>query len=213
MKQNFNDCLNRVLKHEGGYTNDPSDSGGATNFGITIADYRMYIKKDGTPNDVRNMKLEDAKRIYKTKYWDAVGGDTLSSGVDYTVFDYAVNSGVGRARKVLQQFKSLQGSKLIDAINDERMAFLRNLAVRRPKDQKFLRGWTIRVTQVRGHSHALAGRKPDVVSGPISGATAGLGLFGMMYQYMQTHPYMTAAIAIGGAAAIWYVVHYLRNRK
>lgn len=212
MKQNFNDCLNRVLKHEGGYTNDPSDSGGATNFGITIADYRMYIKKNGTPNDVKNMKLEDAKRIYKTKYWDAVGGDSLSSGVDYTVFDYGVNSGVGRAKKVLEKFKHLKGDKLIDAINDERMAFLRNLAVRRPKDQKFLRGWTIRVAQVRNHSHVLANKK-DVMSGPAAGAAAGLGIFATLQQYIVAHPYLSASIAIAVAGLIWGAVHYFRNRK
>ena len=45
MKQNFNDCLNRLLKDEGGYTNDPNDNGGPTNFGITIADYRKYIDR------------------------------------------------------------------------------------------------------------------------------------------------------------------------
>src|SRR5260221_4249705 len=127
MKSNFNDCLTRLLKDEGGYTNDPIDPGGPTNFGITLTDYRKYIDSQGTANDVKNMRLDDAKTIYRTKYWNVLGCDQLSSGVDYTVFDYGVNSGLGRPRKALQRFNNLSGVALIDAINNERMAFLQRL--------------------------------------------------------------------------------------
>src|SRR5258708_4885220 len=127
MKNNFNDCLNRVLKDEGGYSNHPADPGGTTNYGITLRDYRDNINPRGTANDVKNMRLADAKQIYRTKYWNALGCDNLASGVDYTCFDYGVNSGLGRPRKALQRFKSLSGIPLIDAINNERTAFLRSL--------------------------------------------------------------------------------------
>src|SRR6266700_411770 len=100
MKNNYDDCLARVLKSEGGYTNDPRDPGGPTNFGITIADYRSYINRNATASDVRRMKIDQAKTIYKSKYWDKVNGDNLPSGVDYTVFDYGVNSGINRANRV-----------------------------------------------------------------------------------------------------------------
>lgn len=156
MIQNFNDCLTRLLKDEGGYSNDPSDSGGATNYGITIGDYRLYINKNGTAADVAHMKLDDAKHIYKTKYWDAIGGDNLSSGVDYTCFDYAVHSGLGRPRKAMQRFNTLSGVELADAINNERTAFLTALATARPKDKRFLKGWLNRVARVKAYSHALA---------------------------------------------------------
>ena len=101
MKSNFNDCVNRVLKDEGGYSDDPDDSGGRTNLGITQKE---------TTKDVRTLTVADAKNIYKSKYWDACNCDALSSGVDYTVFDYGVNSGVGRSKKVLQKFKTLEGN-------------------------------------------------------------------------------------------------------
>ena len=53
---NYGECITRLLKHEGGYTNHPADPGGPTNFGITIYDYRKYVKPGATAEDVRNMK-------------------------------------------------------------------------------------------------------------------------------------------------------------
>ena len=91
---NYNYALEQVLLSEGGYTNDPRDPGGPTNFGITIYDYRAYINHAGTATDVKNMTKAQAAAIYKSKYWDAVNGDNLPSGVDYCVSDYGVlNSG------------------------------------------------------------------------------------------------------------------------
>jgi lysozyme family protein len=209
MKSNFNDCLNKVLKDEGGYSNDPSDSGGATNFGITIADYRLYINKAGTPNDVRNMTVGQAKTIYRTKYWDALSCDSLDSGVDYTCFDYGVNSGLGRPRKALQRFKSLKGTELIDAINNERTTFLR--AISGGKNAKFLNGWLARVNRVRNYSHYLNAHPADKSSGPVAGAAVG-GFFVWMSTYWHQHE---NAILIGGALlalAIGTAVHYFLNK-
>lgn len=202
MRANFNDCFNHVLKDEGGYTNDPADSGGATNLGITQKE---------TTKDVRTLTIADARDIYKTKYWDACNCDNLSSGVDYTVFDYAVNSGVGRARKVLQQFKDKKGVALIDAINDERTAFLQALATRRPKDQKFLKGWMNRVTRVRAYSKTLAGHDP--VSGPVAGTVVATTAGTVVNNYFHNHEYLIIAGAIALGVGIWYVVHKLRNRN
>lgn len=154
MKQNFNDCLSRVLKDEGGYSNVPGDNGGPTNFGITIADYRKYVKPTATAQDVKNMSVDEAKVIYKARYWDALGCDDLASGVDYTCFDYGVNSGLGRPRKSLQRFKSKVGSDLINAINDERTAFLQ--AIGKGHNAQFLRGWMSRVNRVRMYSLHLS---------------------------------------------------------
>lgn len=212
MKTNFNDCLNRLLKDEGGYSNDPSDSGGATNFGITIIDYKKYIKADGTPDDVRHMTVAQASVIYKTKYWDALSCDKLASGVDYTCFDYGVHSGLARPRKALQTFKSLTGTNLSDAICDERTAFLTNLANSRPKDQKFLKGWLARVARVKAYSRILGGKK-DATTGPATGVTATLSIWATMSQYFHAHPYFIAAGAIAAGALVWYIVHTIRNRK
>jgi len=58
MKNNFNDCLNRVLKDEGGYSNHPADPGGPTNYGITLRDYRDNINPRGTANDVSRCQTD-----------------------------------------------------------------------------------------------------------------------------------------------------------
>src|SRR5712691_4793819 len=99
----YDEALSRLLVHEGGYSNHPSDPGGPTNWGITIHDARAYWKKDATASDVRAMPLDVAKEIYRSKYWRAMRCDDLPAGVDYAVFDYGVNSGIGRAGKVLRR--------------------------------------------------------------------------------------------------------------
>lgn len=212
MKNNFEACVALVKKDEGGYSNDPSDSGGATNFGITIVDYKKYINKNGTPDDVRSMTWEQAKQIYKTKYWNALDCDNLPSGVDYTCFDYGIHSGLQRPRNALKKFPKLAGLKLVDAINDERATFLKNLANRRPKDQKYLNGWLNRVARVRAYSHTLVAKK-DTTSGPAGGMLAGFGAWATLTEYFHAHPYTSIAIAVAVGAAIWAVVHYTRNRN
>ncbi len=105
--RNFDEALRRVLREEGGYTAHPSDPGGPTNFGITIHDARKYWKSSATADDVKALPLEVAKWIYRHKYWDAMRCDELPDGIDYCVFDYGVNSGIGRAPKVLRRVLGL----------------------------------------------------------------------------------------------------------
>ncbi len=173
IRSSYDQCLERVLAHEGGYTNDPRDPGGPTNFGITIYDYRKYVKPGATAADVKRMSLAEAKSIYRSKYWDALSCDDLPAGVDYTVFDYGVNSGIGRAGKVLRRVlglpdanwrvgadviaavKRAESSKVIVAINDERLTFLKSLRTWR----SFGVGWGRRVGDVKAFSLELA-RKP-----------------------------------------------------
>ena len=97
MKSTYDVCLPLLLAHEGGYSNHPSDPGGPTNFGITIFDYRKYVNPGATAADVRAMTVEEAKRIYRARYWDAQRCDELPAGLDYAVFDDGINSGIGRS--------------------------------------------------------------------------------------------------------------------
>lgn len=207
MKNNYDFCITEVLKSEGGYSNDPDDRGGATNFGITIADYKKYINKAGTPDDVRNMTVDQAKAIYKTRYWNAVDGDNLPSGVDYTVFDYGVNSGVARAKKVYNQFKAGDPVTVINNINDERIHFLQSLAQSRPQNQKFLRGWTSRVARVRADSLRLA----KSIAAPAASAAGGAVVAGGAALATTPHhywPWIIGGIAITCViAGIVYLIH------
>lgn len=101
---NFALALARVLVHEGGKGDDPRDPGGRTNAGITHIDYDAYRKRKELPlRDVWDMEDNERDEIYRTRYWDAVLGDELPSGLDYTVFDGAVNSGVAQSVKWLQR--------------------------------------------------------------------------------------------------------------
>jgi lysozyme family protein len=167
----YDEALARLLVHEGGYSNHPSDPGGPTNFGITLRDARAWWKKDATAADVRNLPLAVAKSIYRTKYWAALRCDELPAGVDYAVFDYGVNSGIGRAAKVLQRLLGLpddgivgprtlvsaacaDAGRLIDAICDERLAFLQGLKTW----PVFGNGWGRRVREVRAAALAIAAR-------------------------------------------------------
>lgn len=93
----YDAAMIRVFADEGGYTNDPVDPGGATNWGITIYDARKYWKRDATPSDVRNMPKSVAADIYRKHYANSIRYDDLPAGFDYSVLDAAINSGVGRA--------------------------------------------------------------------------------------------------------------------
>ena len=103
MQTNFQRSLDAVLRTEGGYNDDPQDSGGATNFGVTQNVYDAYRTKSALPHQsVRYINQIEVAAIYKSQYWDLINGDNLPEGLDYAVFDFAVNSGVGRAARFLQ---------------------------------------------------------------------------------------------------------------
>jgi hypothetical protein len=102
---NFERAMPLVLRHEGGFVNHPKDPGGATNLGVTIGTARrLGIDVDGDGDtdiiDIKLLKPKDAAKVYRAEYWNKVKGDQLPSGVDYAVFDFAVNSGPGSGRQL-----------------------------------------------------------------------------------------------------------------
>ena len=100
----YDDALARVLVHEGGNDDDPRDPGGRTSRGILQSEWDIWRKTHaGLPGDVWQAPQKEIEAIYRQKYWDALRCDDLPAGVDYAVFDYGVNSGIGRAAKVLQR--------------------------------------------------------------------------------------------------------------
>ena len=103
MKQNWDEAIKHILKYEGGYVNHKDDPGGRTNLGVTQRVWEEWTGKPATEEDMRGLTVAMVSPLYKKRYWDAVRGDDLPSGVDLCVFDCAVNAGVGRASKFLQQ--------------------------------------------------------------------------------------------------------------
>lgn len=179
MQGDYDEALRRLLAHEGGYTDNPHDPGGPTKFGITIFDYRRYVKADATAADVQAMPIEAAKQIYRSKYWDALNCDALPAGVDYCVFDYGVNSGIARAAKVLQRIVNAapdgrigpntlaavaahDASEIIAAVCDERLAFLQRLRTW----PVFGRGWGRRVREVREAALKMGARAASKTRSP-----------------------------------------------
>ena len=99
----FNSCLDNVLKSEGGYSDDAFDSGGATNFGITIKEYSEFLGRAATKKEVRDMPLDDARKIYKKKYWDKMQLDNVNCPMmQMLLFNQGVNIGCGGAIKRAQ---------------------------------------------------------------------------------------------------------------
>jgi lysozyme family protein len=102
MQQNFDKSLTELLKHEGGYVNHPSDPGGRTNHGVTQDVWEDWIDRAVSEDEMRALTPVKVAPLYREMYWDRIKADKLPSGVDYLVFDAAVNSGVSRAVKWLQ---------------------------------------------------------------------------------------------------------------
>jgi lysozyme family protein len=169
MRTNFEDALEALLKHEGGYVNHPADPGGMTNLGVTKRVWEEWKGQAVDEAEMRALTPEKVGPLYKAKYWDMVHGDQLPSGVDLCVFDCAVNSGVKRASKLLQRavgvdddgvigrgtlaaVEALSAEEIIDRFCAERLSFLEAL----PTFATFGKGWSRRVAGVKTESLNLA---------------------------------------------------------
>jgi lysozyme family protein len=161
MESNFEQCFALVLRNEGGYVDNPSDPGGATNLGCTKASWEAWVGHPVTKDDIKALTPNDVMPLYKAKYWDTVKGDNLPIGVDYAVFDFAINSGPSRAAKALQSVLGVAADGQIgpatltalEAANprdvatsvcEARLTFLQGL----PTFNTFGKGWSNRVAQV-----------------------------------------------------------------
>jgi lysozyme family protein len=183
MQTRFDQCLDEVLRHEGGYVDHPSDPGGATNMGITrktLARWRQvspWWKLD--KGAVRGLERPEAARIYRASYWDVSRAGLLPTGLDLALFDFAVNSGPDRAVRALQAELGVVAdgrigpltldavrrratpdgvARLINALCDRRLAFLRALST----FTVFGRGWTARVASVRKEALSALGTAPTI---------------------------------------------------
>ncbi len=91
----FDRAILLILRHEGGYVNDPKDPGGETNFGISK---RSYLEID-----IKSLTKQSASEIYYRDYWQPNYCDDLPWPLAIQVFDYAVNAGSNQAARALQK--------------------------------------------------------------------------------------------------------------
>lgn len=120
MRENFEKAFEKVIGHEGGFTNHRKDRGNWTSGKVGVGELKgtkYGVSAMAYPNlDIRNLTLDDARAIYKRDYWDAVKGDELPSGVDFLTFDMAVNHGNGRAARFLQEGAGVKADGVIGPI-------------------------------------------------------------------------------------------------
>jgi lysozyme family protein len=169
MKHNWETAIKHILKWEGGYVNHPSDPGGMTNLGVTKRVWEEWTGKPATEADMRGLTIEMVTPLYKKRFWDAVRGDDLPAGVDLCVFDCAVNAGVGRASRFLQQVVGVAadgaiGPKTMEAVTkmsadeiiekfcDLREAHYKSLST----FATFGKGWMRRLDGIEAESKHLA---------------------------------------------------------
>jgi lysozyme family protein len=172
MQSNFENCLKLMLAHEGGYVNHPQDPGGMTNLGVTKRVWEEWVGHEVDEKQMRALTPETVAPLYKRKYWDAVRADELVDGVDYCVFDVAVNSGPGRAIKFLQSSVGAtpdggfgpatlaavkkaeeDPTRLIEMYCAKRLEFLQSLKT----FETFGKGWSRRVQEVKDKALKMLG--------------------------------------------------------
>ena len=167
-------CLAFVLKEEGGFSNDPQDSGGATNLGITIGELRQWRNAPVSIADVKTLTTAEAAAIYRASYWQRCRCDALPPGLDLIVFDSHVNTGHGARWLQAAAGVPVDGvvgpitiaavgkgdtAMMIDAIADARRAYYRQLQ----GYPRFGNGWMGRVDRCQVLAHSMTNLPPPVI--------------------------------------------------
>jgi len=155
----FDEIIDVVLEHEGGYVNDPTDTGGETKYGIS--------KRAYPDEDIKELTIERAKELYKKDYWDRFKVESFPDRIRHIFVDMCINMGGGRATKILQEACNSKNSYKIDvdggigkdtikaAANVEdfrlrafRVMFYAELVMKKPEQMKFWVGWFRRSCEV-----------------------------------------------------------------
>ncbi len=156
MNSNWETAMAFVFKMEGDLTDDPNDPGGLTKYGIS--------KKAYPDLDIRNITIDQAKEIYKNDYWEMCNCDELAFPFDIATFDCAVNQGVGKAKRLLQNALDVSvdgiiGDKTIAAsfkatprtfkkLIAERISEYFRLIINNPRLMVFSVNWIFRVVSL-----------------------------------------------------------------
>ena len=143
MKNNFQFCLDKIFQFEGGYVDNPHDSGGATKWGITTRTYAEFIDKPINEVNIKDLTKGVAAIIFKRAYWNQIDGDNLPSRIDMIIFDFAVSAGVSRARKIGVGIDAPDVSTYIKTYSARRLVFYKTLE----SFKYFGKGWINRINQ------------------------------------------------------------------
>lgn len=178
MLSNWQKSFELMLKSEGGYSDDQRDSGnhlpdgrqGSTMLGVTQYNWENWIGHEVTQEQMKKLTPEDVKPFYKKKFWDVCKCDDMPSGIDYLIFDFAVNAGCGGSAKILQKavgvtpdggigpmtlaaVNAIPEAELIEKFSEAKEAFYRSL----DNFPVYGNGWLSRVAQVKVKASAMLG--------------------------------------------------------
>ena len=169
MSANFAAALKVILHHEGLWSDHPSDPGGCTMKGVTMAVFEKFLGRPATKDELKGITDEQLHAIYHRNYWDRITGDRLPAGVNLCLFDMAVNSGPGRAVKLLQEIVGVPadgglGPRTLAAVAEQdALSLIRQYSEERRKFYKSLktfevfgRGWLRRVDEVEAKAKDMA---------------------------------------------------------
>lgn len=161
----FARCVDAVLLQEGGFSNDPQDKGGATHYGVSTPVLTAWRGHPVSVQDVWNLTLDEAREIYRARYWAKILGDLLPAGPDLIAFDCAVNQGPGVAARFLQLSVNvtpdgLVGPRTIAALSIAdpvevigRVSDFRRARYRQSADfARFGEGWLRRVDEIEAQA-------------------------------------------------------------
>ena len=173
---NIDSLIDDVLRREGGFVDHPADRGGATNYGITrttLAHWRGTTSVSA--EDVETMTRDEARAIYRARYFIEPKIDTLPLRIQPQLFDMAVNHGPKKAVRMLQETLNAEGygplntdgilgpvtrllaenaersldGRLNNALVNTRICFYRNIVAANPSQRVFLKGWLRRAEEFR----------------------------------------------------------------
>ena len=176
MNSNWQKSFELMLQSEGCFSNDQRDSGnrlpdgreGSTMLGVTQYNWENWIGHEVTQEQMKKLTPEDVKPFYKKKFWDVCKCDDMPSGIDYLVFDFAVNAGCGGCAKVLQRAVGVvpdggigpitlaavnkhDAAELIEKFSEAKEAFYRSLS----NFEVYGKGWLNRVAHVKDVANTL----------------------------------------------------------
>jgi lysozyme family protein len=177
MKDNWKQSFDYMQESEGGFSDDPDDNGnwlpdgrkGCTNLGVTQTTWESWVGRQSNEKEMRNLTHALVEPMYRRKFWDAAHCNDLPNGVDYLVFDLAVNAGVGRGAKTLQSavgatpdgaigpltlaaVSKFNSTELVNKFTDEKVAWYKSL-----KNPKYEQGWLNRAEIVRQRALKMVG--------------------------------------------------------
>lgn len=161
----FDEACERLFKIEGFYSDNNADLGGATKFGITLANWAAFTKSSVTAKDMMMITPPMAKDFYQKMFWSPLRCEEIQSEtLRYAIFDQAVNRGPGSVIRQVQKILNLKvdglfGEETLAAINaqakDFALTFVYScqlsycqIVQRNPSQLVFLSGWISRTQEL-----------------------------------------------------------------